>query len=47
VPQVEQENDDADGSSASDEEISGDEECRDGTMDRAVNNADARFRYCA
>ena len=39
VPQVEQENDDDDGSSPSHEEISGDEECRDGAMGRAVNNA--------
>ena len=47
MPQVEQENDDGDGSSASDEKISGDEECMDGTMGRAVNNAEARFSYTA
>jgi len=47
VPQVEQENDDGDGSSASDEKISGDEECMDGSMGRAINNGDARFSYIA
>ena len=41
APQAEQENDDGDGSSPSHEEISGDEECRDGAMGRAVNNAEA------
>ena len=47
APQAEQENDDGDGSSPSHEEISGDEECRDGAMSRAVNNAEARFSYTA
>ena len=47
APQAEQENDDGDGSSPSHEEISGDEECRDGAMGRAVNNAEARFSYTA
>ena len=45
VPQVEQENDDGDGSNASDEEIGGDEECMDGSMGRAINNTDERFSY--
>ena len=45
VPQVEQENDDGDGSNASDEKKSGNEEYRDRSMGRAVNNANERFSY--